>query len=174
MRVLSHVLMVLALGLVGAGLVLHYAVGLRLHVVLSDSMVPTFKAGDLLVTKNIPTEELRVGDVPVLIRADLAGPVAHRVVEVEHGTVTSLVTKGDANSSSDPALIVKASEVPVAVTALPAHAQLLLTNSAVRGSLVLVAGLVTIASLVQMHRRRQCKGCTCQDNDRAAELEMTS
>jgi signal peptidase len=172
LQALTRALVTVSVTLVVLALGAHYFLGVRLHVVLSDSMRPTFKSGDLLVTRSVPTAGLGVGDVPVLLRADVDGPVAHRIIEVEHTGTTTLVTKGDANSSSDPALVLAASEVPAVVTSLPVPARLLLVDPRVRAGLVLAAGLVTIASLVQMHRRSRKTPCTCQAGAHADEPEL--
>ena len=77
----------------------------------SDSMVPTFKKGDLLFAKKLNDDakkELQVGDV-VTYKIDLNGDGVyelntHRIVEVlrdSDGQVSRYVTKGDNNAQND-------------------------------------------------------------------------
>jgi signal peptidase len=72
--------------------------------VLSQSMRPTFAAGDLLIVTPEPLERVRVGQV-----LTYAVPVGnhyvetHRVVELVHrGAHPVIRTRGDANSAVDP------------------------------------------------------------------------
>jgi signal peptidase len=76
----------------------------RTETVLSGSMKPYFKPGDIVVVTPEPTSEVRVGQVisyhvPVGDRH----VQSHRVIEVVRGGDQPLVrTKGDANSAPDP------------------------------------------------------------------------
>lgn len=51
-------------------------------VVLSGSMEPAFKRGDLLFLTLSPTRPLRVGDITVYNVPGAAIPIVHRVIEV--------------------------------------------------------------------------------------------
>ena len=62
----------------------------------SNSMVPTFSRGDILVLQGVPSEQLAVGDVIVFSPGPWQTPIVHRIVEINSdGTFQ---TKGDANS----------------------------------------------------------------------------
>jgi len=64
----------------------------------SNSMVPTFSRGDILVLQGVPTGQVSVGDIIVFSVREQTTPIVHRVVEIhDDGTVK---TKGDANSGS--------------------------------------------------------------------------
>jgi signal peptidase I len=91
--------------LVFAGFVLLPHFGLyRTVTVLSNSMEPSFGAGDLIVVAPEPLREVRPGHV--LTYAAPVGDrhvVTHRVVRVvEPGDRPVVVTKGDANLRADP------------------------------------------------------------------------
>lgn len=76
----------------------------RTVTVLSDSMEPSFAAGDMIVVVPTPTSSLRAGDV-ITYEAPTAGRpvVTHRIEEiVERGTRPVVRTKGDANRAIDP------------------------------------------------------------------------
>jgi len=58
-------------------------------VVLSGSMEPAFKRGDLLFLTLSPTRPLRVGDITVYNVPGAAIPIVHRVIEVHDECVSS-------------------------------------------------------------------------------------
>jgi signal peptidase I len=97
--------------LVAAAVVVFAALGLLPHLglyrpvtVLSQSMRPTFAAGDLVIVTPEPLRDVRVGQV-----ITYAVPVgnhyveSHRVVEVVRpGSHPVIRTRGDANAAPDP------------------------------------------------------------------------
>lgn len=74
--------------------------GIQPTVVSGVSMEPALMAGDIVFTRQMPVEEILVGDIVLVGRG--GSPVVHRVVEVR-GTAQgrALVTKGDANNVED-------------------------------------------------------------------------
>ncbi|MEM7822889.1 MAG: signal peptidase I [Candidatus Aenigmatarchaeota archaeon] len=61
----------------------------------SNSMVPVFYKGDLLVLKGVEPDELNVGDVIVFSPSSETLPIVHRIIYINpDGTFQ---TKGDAN-----------------------------------------------------------------------------
>lgn len=151
MRVLSGLLLATAaLGAVGAAVLV-----VLLHVgfapVLSPSMEPSFAAGDLLVTRSVPTAEVGVGDVVVLPRPDAPGErYAHRVISRDDSEGAVVVrTKGDANPAEDPqALRIVSDTVPVAIGDVPfaGRAALLGQYGWVRVGLVVLVGLAVLVA----------------------------
>ena len=77
-----------------------FAFGLRLDVVLSDSMSPEFYKDDIVIVKEF--DEYKVGDIIEFQVSEASKPVTHRI-KTKHGSGSSAVyeTKGDANSVSD-------------------------------------------------------------------------
>lgn len=74
------------------------------YVVLSDSMSPHIRAGDLVVVRSIDAEDIEVGEVITFRRETDGGPdrVTHRVVAVERTDGgPRYVTKGDASEARD-------------------------------------------------------------------------
>lgn len=65
-------------------------------VVLTGSMEPTIKTGSVLYYKDVPEEELKVGDAITFSVNNQV--VSHRIVSIENGLYE---TKGDANASPD-------------------------------------------------------------------------
>ena len=72
---------------------------LHLATVVSNSMKPTFSAGDVVVTQTVATDSIRVGDVITFVPPGGGRPLIHRVSSMQDGVVT---TRGDANSADDP------------------------------------------------------------------------
>lgn len=103
LRVLSSSLLVAA-----GALVVGLAVGplfdiYRPVLVLSDSMRPAYRAGDLIVDTPERPQALRVGQV-ISFRDPLGGAlVSHRIVKIlKPGERPVILTKGDANAERDP------------------------------------------------------------------------
>lgn len=99
---LAMAAIVLVVGLVVAGPL----VGLHTIRLATGSMSPGLPAGSMLVVKDTPASDLKVGDVVMVQRPDLR-PVTHRVVAIqpasaETGGRTALTLRGDANATNDP------------------------------------------------------------------------
>ena len=80
--------------------------GVRIFMIVSESMKDEYEIGDILVSKKVPVEEINIGD-NVTYRGekmqlkDLI--ITHKVVEKRQmGDETYFVTRGLANNVSDP------------------------------------------------------------------------
>lgn len=77
------------------------------YVVLSGSMIPAIQVKDIVVTKKIAEEELKIGDIITFISPDtrLGGiSVTHRIIDKlydESQGIYTYRTQGDANNVSD-------------------------------------------------------------------------
>lgn len=99
---LANVIMIVK-GLINPGKV-PSIVGYSPLIVLTDSMYPNIKSGDLIIVKVTDPKDIKVGDVIAFFDPDSTGSsvLTHRVVEVLHeGGALSFRTKGDANNSED-------------------------------------------------------------------------
>jgi len=86
--------------LINQTLVFALSTDLPVVAVESNSMVPTFQKGDILVLKGVPKEELEVGDIIVFSPSPDRIPVVHRIIKInDDGTFQ---TMGDANSAQLP------------------------------------------------------------------------
>jgi signal peptidase I len=90
---------ILALG-INQGLALGLSTDMPIVAVESNSMVPTFYQGDMLVLQGTPREQVSVGDIIVFDTPSGGTPIVHRIVDInQDGTFQ---TKGDANSGQLP------------------------------------------------------------------------
>ncbi len=90
---------VLALG-INWGLAFALNTDMPVVAVESNSMVPTFARGDILILQGIPVEQIKLGDIIVFSPSPQQTPVVHRVIEVNpDGTVQ---TRGDNNNGQLP------------------------------------------------------------------------
>lgn len=96
---------------------------LRIVHILSDSMSPQIKRGDLVLIRSIPTESLKVGDVAILPALKERGVYyAHRVIELSRNSIGEVVvrTKGDANPVPDDwKLAITSNKTPIYLWDLP-------------------------------------------------------
>ncbi len=79
--------------------------GIRPAVVLSGSMEPAIKPGDLIFIHDIRADELKKDDVICYLLAGKA--VTHRIVEITAGEdgKRQYITQGDANNAEDQAAV---------------------------------------------------------------------
>ena len=80
---------------VNQGMGLALSTDMPVVAVESNSMVPTFYKGDLLVLQGVPPEDLLIGDIIVFIPEDRPVPIVHRIVE--RNPDGTFQTRGDAN-----------------------------------------------------------------------------
>jgi signal peptidase I len=89
--------------------------GITPLVVLSDSMYPAVKAGDLIMVRDGGDEEYKEGDIIAFYDKEGSDPmiITHRIIEVrqsEDGTV-SYMTQGDSNNSPDQDMVVRSNVI---------------------------------------------------------------
>ena len=80
--------------------------GIRIFMIISQSMEGEYEIGDILVSKKVPVEEINIGDNVTYLgeKMQLNGLIiTHKVVEKRQvGEDTFFVTRGLANNISDP------------------------------------------------------------------------
>ena len=90
---------VLAVG-INWGLALALGTDMPVVAVESNSMVPAFSQGDILVLQGVPASSLRVGEIIVFSPSPGQTPVVHRIITINpDGTFQ---TKGDNNNGELP------------------------------------------------------------------------
>lgn len=145
-------------------------------IVLTDSMYPVIKSGDLIICHTAEPEEIQVGDVIAFF--DPAGNgttiVTHRVLEVtEQAGQTAWRTKGDNNNTED-RLLVPADKL-VAIyegTRIPGAGNVALFMQTTPGLIVCVVCPILLLVGYDMIRRRLYEKSSKKDTDALmAELE---
>ncbi len=80
--------------------------GYNLFYIVTGSMEPTVKVGDIILSEKVETSALKEGDVVTFNgeSGELEGKiVTHRIVSIyEENGETYIITKGDANTANDP------------------------------------------------------------------------
>lgn len=149
-------LAVSAVGVLAAALLLALSLGwLTGHTVLidrGDSMRPALRAGDLLLVRETPAEEIRTGDIVTFDDPVRERSVTHRVIERREGArYVDFVTRGDANSGVERWGAERGEPVKSLATALPGAGFALgwLTLPLVRFVTVTVCGLLLCALVLQ-------------------------
>ncbi|WP_311211425.1 MULTISPECIES: signal peptidase I [unclassified Arthrobacter] len=159
-RLQETVLNVAAAG--GAVCILAVVCALLFNITLimfkTGSMSPAIPAGSLALVREIPAEEIAVGDVVTVDRPGKL-PITHRVQTIESadGTTRTITMKGDANTEADPApyVVENVRRVLWSVPGL-AHPLAAAANPVVLGATtVAVSSLVTWVLWPRSPRRRR-------------------
>lgn len=77
------------------------ATGAKGYAVTSESMEKTLSRGDIVFSKKVGFDELKVGDVVTVGSKELDEYFTHRIVEIDRDNKT-ITTKGDNNPEKDP------------------------------------------------------------------------
>jgi len=128
-------------------------------VITSGSMEPTIDSGDLVVIQTIPRENLTVGQIITVRRAN-GELITHRVEKLDrNGTFINIITKGDANPDPDPDVVSAEDEVLGAVrTTIPHFGQVVLWAESLPGRLVLILPIFVFVALPELLRTLAARG----------------
>lgn len=122
--------------------------------VVSDSMAPTFNAGDLIIIRKCDPETLQVGDIitfHTIINNEFALNT-HRIDEIqEQGGVRNYVTKGDNNAIADVHMITDGDIVGKFVTRLAGVGKVLDFLSSSTGFLLVIVLPLLIFFIYQVY-----------------------
>ncbi len=138
-------------------------IGFRSLVVVSGSMEPLLRPGDLVVDRMICPSDLRIGDV-VTFRdpTDAATLVTHRVRDVQlDGDIYAVTTKGDASNALQHWTIRADGRLGRVVLRIPVIGRPIFwgrSRLGVAGLLVVPAMLLAVSLLVQIWRPRPLRG----------------
>jgi signal peptidase len=140
----------LGLVAIGAG----RAAGWSASPILTGSMAPTFRPGDLVLMRPVPVQELRTGDIAVFVPPNESSSYAHRVIGISGNPARPVIrTQGDANPAPDPWRAgLTSPTVPVVVTHLPYAGRLGVLLHGAQGHALLIAalGLALTATSVRL------------------------
>ena len=127
--------------------------GLGICSVVSDTMLPTYSRGDLVLTRLVDAAALRVGDVPVIVPPGHSGPYVHRIVSLDRSTGAPVLrTRGDGNDADDAwAARLTTTQVPLVIGVAPGLGRLtlLVQDPGVRALLIALIGLLVTALAVR-------------------------
>lgn len=122
--------------------------------VVSDSMAPTFNAGDLIIIRKCDTSTLEKGDIitfHTIINNEFALNT-HRIDEIqEQGGVRSYVTKGDNNLIADVHMITDGDIVGKFVTRLPKFGKVVDFLSSSMGFLLVIVLPLLVFFIYQVY-----------------------
>lgn len=145
-------------------------------IVLSPSMDPAIKEGDLAVVKSVEASDIKVGDVISFFDPDSSqgSVLTHRVTAInqtETGEIT-FTTKGDANNAEDPSPAPADSLIGVYRFRIPAAGKIAMFLQTTPGYIVSVAlPLILLVAYELIRRRRYDKAKNADTQALLAELE---
>ena len=70
--------------------------GCEAYIIKTNSMEPSIKNGDVVITKKVPEEKIQVGDI-ITFKQD-ADIITHRISRIEEENEKKYITKGDNNN----------------------------------------------------------------------------
>ena len=139
------------------------AFGMTPLTILSGSMQPEFKVGDVVVDQRISPLQARTGDVVTFHDPSRGGDlVTHRVVKrVVNGSFVSFVTQGDANTGTERWSVPAGGTIGRVTMHVPAVGRALLAARSPQGRMALIVFpaillvVVELAGLGSFKRRPQ-------------------
>lgn len=144
-------------------------------IVLTDSMYPEIKSGDLIIVKSAEPEEVQVGDVIAFFDPDGNGVsvLTHRVVSINtSGAGLSFQTKGDANNAEDLSPAPAGSLIGVYRAKIPGAGNVAMFLQSTLGLIVCVAvPLLLLVAYELIRRKKYEKGKNEDTKALLAELE---
>lgn len=144
-------------------------------IVLTDSMYPEIKSGDLIICHTVDSVDVKVGDVISFFDPEGNGTsvVTHRVTEVfsENGSLY-FRTKGDANNTADRTPVPEQNLVGVFRTRIPGVGSVSMFMQTVPGLIVCIGCPLALLIVYDILRRRRYDADRKRDTEALlAELE---
>lgn len=93
--------------LIGLAVVVPSLLGFHLYAIATGSMTGTLDVGTLAIAREVPVDQLAVGDIITYVppaETGIGHPVTHRIASIAPSAdgATTFVTRGDANADVDP------------------------------------------------------------------------
>jgi len=87
-------------------------------VIITGSMAPVINIGDVVIIKEVPGEQVQVGDIILFPLGEMQ--VVHRVIKVKQTDGRKVfVTKGDANYSPDAGVVLPGNVLGKVILVIP-------------------------------------------------------
>ncbi len=128
--------------------------GIKTYVIISGSMEPDFKIGDIVVAKNVEKEQLNVGDIVSFRQGQSI--ITHRITEIikNRGDI-EYKTKGDNNNTEDSGTITHKSIEGKVVARIPGFGKIsLILQKKITIVIIIIAFYVY---LIIVHSKRKKK-----------------
>jgi len=148
------------ISLVAAPTILQSYFGYGISPILSGSMRPYAQPGDAFVTIKRPASDLKVGDIVTLHSASSMVLYAHRIVEIRpFNGLMRIVTKGDANptTEADPYVVARNAQVPVTLFPVKKIGYVLVYLTSLQGrqaALILIVVANVLALILAMFKKK--------------------
>ena len=131
--------------------------GYKPFIVLSGSMEKEIHKGDLIITKMIEPETLKISDV-IAFRDNENTVTTHRIIDiVEKNNNTYFVTKGDNNNSQDQNLVEYKDVEGIYVTRIPMVGTVLSELAKPANAIIIVLGISLIFILLFTRSNRKLR-----------------
>ncbi len=132
--------------------------GYKPMMVLTDSMDPTIKSGDLIIIKEIDPTTLKVGDIITFF--DPAGnghtTVTHTIIDItEVDNILMFETQGDNNNTADRLLVEEDAVVGIYLFRVPIVANIAMFMQTVPGLILCIFVPLTAFVVYDIIRRRK-------------------
>ena len=111
-------------------------------VVLTDSMYPEIKSGDLIILNKVNVKDLKVGDIITFFDPNGNGSttITHRIAEItEINNKIAFKTKGDANNTIDRSLVFEDAVIGIYKTRIPGVGNISMFLSTTTGMIICIA-----------------------------------
>lgn len=147
-------------------------------IVLTDSMEPTIKSGDLILIREVDFDDVEEGDIISYFESETqrTTTVTHRVIEIiydDNGNKLEFVTQGDANNIEDSDHVTRGKLIGVYKTRIPVLGNVAIFLKSTPG--LIVAILVPLGLLVGydvIRRKLYDKKNEEDTNELLKELEL--
>lgn len=147
-------------------------------IVLTDSMEPTIKSGDLILIREVDFDDVEEGDIISYFESETqrTTTVTHRVIEIiydDNGNKLEFVTQGDANNIEDSDHVTRGKLIGVYKTRIPVLGSVAIFLKSTPG--LIVAILVPLGLLVGydvIRRKLYDKKNEEDTNELLKELEL--
>ncbi len=124
--------------------------------ILTGSMEPLAKPGDVFLTRLQSAEDLAVGDIIAVNNQETGAYYSHRVVEIrDFNGALRIITKGDANESADrdPYIVSRSGQISLVVKTIPSIGRPMVYMNTVQGrqttaSILVIANILGLFALL--------------------------
>ena len=137
--------------------------GYKFFSVLTGSMSPTIDPGDLIIVKEIKSENIKVEDI-ITFGSSTNNITTHRVKEIVNEDGIKFITKGDGNNATDPVPISEKLLVGKVVYWVPKAGSAIV---GIKDNMIVVIGIVSIIILASVYWMGSDKLSKKRENDKS-------